>query len=284
MVSGSAAFGRLDGRLQALARGVDRRDLGRQLERHALLLEQTLHLAAHLVVHAGQHAVEKFDDGHFRPETSPNRAEFKPDHAGADHQQMLRHLGKRERAGRRHDALLVDVDAFETRHIGAGGDDDGFRFQCLRRAVGGSDLDLAGRGDAAGAEKRIDLVLLEQEVDALDVAVDALVLERHHRGEVELGRGNADAHFAEAVPGFLEQFGGVQQRLRRDAADVEAGAAEGRALLDHGGFQAELRRANGADIAAGAGADDDEVVGHMLTNPAPAAPGPPGIPSPAPGR
>ena len=48
-------------------------------------------------------------------------------------------------------------------------------------AVGALHLDLAGRGDAAGAVKSIDLVLLEQELDALDVAVDALVLERHHR-------------------------------------------------------------------------------------------------------
>ena len=113
--------------------------------------------------------------------------------------------------------------------------------------------------------KGIDLVFLEQELDALDVAVDARVLECHHRLEIELGRGHADAHFAERVAGLLEQFGRVQQSLRRDAADVEAGAAEGRALLDHRGFQAQLRGANGADIAAGTGADDDEVVGHVLT-------------------
>ena len=65
----------------------------------------------------------------------------------------------------------------------------------------------------------------------------------------------------EVVPRLLEQLGGVQQRLGRDAADVEAGAAMRRALLDHGDLQAELRGADGADIAAGAGADDDEIVG-----------------------
>ena len=37
-------------------------------------------------------------------------------------------------------------------------------------------------------------------------------------------------------------------------------------LLDHGDLQAELRRADGADIAAGAGADDDEIVGHQLAS------------------
>ena len=42
------------------------------------------------------------------------------------------------------------------------------------------------------------------------------------------------------VPASVVQLGRVQQRLRRDAADVEAGAAERGALLDHGHFQPEL--------------------------------------------
>ena len=58
------------------------------------------------------------------------------------------------------------------------------------------------------------------------------------------------------------ECGRVEQRLGGDAADVEAGAAEGLALLDDGSLQAELRRPDGADIAARAGADDDEIVGH----------------------
>ena len=111
-------------------------------------------------------------------------------------------------------------------------------------------------------DEGIDLVLLEQERHALDVAVDALVLELLHRGEIELRRRHLDAHFLEIVAGFLEQMRGMQQRLRGNAADVEAGAAEGRVLLDHRDLQAELRRADRADVTAGAGADDSEVVGH----------------------
>ena len=154
------------------------------------------------------------------------------------------------------------VDARQRRDVGAGGDDDVLGLQRLRLAVVALDLDLAGRGDAARADNRVDLVLLEQEFDALDVAADPLVLERHHRGKIELRRCHADAQLGEAVPGLVEQLGGMQQRLGRNAADIEAGAAEGRALLDHGDLQAELRRADGADIAAGAAADDDEIVGH----------------------
>ena len=137
-----------------------------------------------------------------------------------------------------------------------------FGLQRLRLAVVGFHLDLAGRGDAAGAAKRLDLVLLEQEVDALDVAVDVLVLVFDHRGEIDAGLADLDAHLAELVAGLLVELGGVQQRLGGNAADIEAGAAEGRVLLDHRGLEPELRRADGADIAAGAGADNDEIVGH----------------------
>ena len=46
-----------------------------------------------------------------------------------------------------------------------------------------------------------------------------------------------DAELGEVLARPLEELGGVQQRLGRDAADVEAGAAQGRALLDAGDLQ-----------------------------------------------
>src|SRR5690606_4299778 len=45
----------------------------------------------------------------------------------------------------------------------------------------------------------------------------------------------------------------------RDAADVEAGAAEGRVLLDAGDAQAELGGPDRGDVPTRAGADDDEI-------------------------
>ena len=110
----------------------------------------------------------------------------------------------------------------------------------------------------------VDLVLLEQELDALDVALDALVLEGHHLLQIERRLADLDAEVGEMVLGLLEHCGGVQQGLRGNAADVEAGAALRLALLHDGRLQAELRGADGADIAAGAGADDDEIVGHSF--------------------
>jgi hypothetical protein len=54
-------------------------------------------------------------------------------------------------------------------------------------------------------------------------------------------------------------FGRAQQRLGRDAAPVEADAAEMLAL-DNGGLHAELGGADGGDIAARSATDDDDVV------------------------
>ena len=58
----------------------------------------------------------------------------------------------------------------------------------------------------------------------------------------------------------LQRVRVLEQRLGRDAAPVEAGAAEHRRALDDRGPQAELGGANGGDVAAGARADDDDVV------------------------
>ncbi len=63
----------------------------------------------------------------------------------------------------------------------------------------------------------------------------------------------------EIVAGHLVEVRGLQQRLGRDAADIEAGAAERAAHFDAGGLEAELRRLDGADIAARTAADHHHV-------------------------
>ena len=171
--------------------------------------------------------------------------------------------GERQRAGRGDDALLVDLDARERRRVRAGGDDDRL---CLDVSVAPSSLvtrTLPGPAIAPVPRNAVDLVLLEQERDAGDVGLDHRVLVGHASpSRSSFGLADLDAEAGEIVAGRLEQLGGVEQRLRRDAADIEAGAAEGRVLLDDGDLEAELGGADGADIAAGAAADDGEIVGH----------------------
>jgi hypothetical protein len=108
----------------------------------------------------------------------------------------------------------------------------------------------------------LDLVLLEQPGDAARQPGDDRVLPLHHLGQVELEVADDDPVAGELVLGLEEVLGGVEQGLGRDAPDVQAGAAEALILLDAGDPHAELGRADGGDVPAGAGADDDQVVGR----------------------
>lgn len=70
---------------------------------------------------------------------------------------------------------------------------------------------------------------------------------------------------------FMIHVRGMKQCLGRNTADVEAGPAEGAALLDAGGLEPELGRLDGRHVAAGATADDDDVV--VVGSPGGEAPG-----------
>ena len=146
----------------------------------------------------------------------------------------------------------------QRRHVGAGGDDDVLGADGLALAVI-QDLDLAVADQAAEALQPRHLVLAEQELDALGEVRDHLVLAAHQGREVELDLAGLHAVLRQLVAGHRVEVRGLQQRLGRDAADIEAGAAEGAALLDAGGLQAQLRRLDGADIAARAAADHHHV-------------------------
>src|SRR5262249_35637187 len=89
-----------------------------------------------------------------------------------------------------------------------------------------------------------------QLLDAFGEARDGLVLARHHGREVEADTLDLDAVPRQHMPGLGVFFGGVEQRLRRDAADIEAGAAQRLALVDAYRLHAELCRPDRGDIAA----------------------------------
>jgi len=58
----------------------------------------------------------------------------------------------------------------------------------------------------------------------------------------------------------LERVRVLEQRLGRDAAPVQAGAAEDGRAFDHGRLEADLRGADGGHVAARPRADHDNVV------------------------
>jgi len=204
-------------------------------------------------------SLEEFDHGDLGPQTTPDRAQLQSDDTGADDHQMLRHRGQFESAGRGDDGLLVDLDAWQRGHFRAGGDDDGLGGQSTLLAALVGDFHLSGSGDLAGTDHIGDLVLLEEELDTLGVVRDNLGLAGHHGGQIQFDLTDLDAMFGEVMTGGLVVVRRMQQRLGRNAADVQAGAAQGAALFNAGDLQAQLSSADGGDITAGTAADDDHI-------------------------
>jgi hypothetical protein len=59
--------------------------------------------------------------------------------------------------------------------------------------------------------------------------------------------------------GFIVEFRSMQQSLRGNAADIEAGSTVRGALLHNRNLHPKLGGANGADITARAGADHNQI-------------------------
>ena len=114
-----------------------------------------------------------------------------------------------------------------------------------------------GAGQRAPAVDLGDLVLLHQEVDALDDALGHLAAAGVRRAEVHR-RVAGDPELVLLVGQDVRQLGVAQQRLRGDAAHVEADTAPVLVLHD-GDALAELGGADGGDVPTGAGTEDDDV-------------------------
>ena len=188
--------------------------------------------------------------------------------------ERLRDLLRHHRFEIGPDALAVRLQAFEHARPRARRDDDVLGSVITRplgaarcRCVGLGYCDFAGAGDLGLAPDDGHLVLLQEAVDALGELRGRFARMLDDLVGVIANAGRRDAE-ALPFPHLIVQFGRAQQRLGRDAAPVEADAAE-MAALDHGGLEAQLRSADRGDIAARSGADNDHVkgfVGHSLSS------------------
>jgi hypothetical protein len=87
---------------------------------------------------------------------------------------------------------------------------------------------------------------------------DHLVLAGAHLVQVDLRRREGDAHGAHGLR-LLDDRRGMQQRLRGDAADVEADPAEGLVALHQHHPQPQVRGAEGRRVAAGTAAEHGDL-------------------------
>ena len=172
---------------------------------------------------------------------------------------------------------IVDGNLRQRTRYGTGRHDDVFGFDNGFFAFV-IDFDLVGIAVFSGKRSRTEqagyFVFLEQEFHAAgELGYDG-VFARNHFRRVKFDVADADAVFGEIMLRGVEMFAGLQQGFGRNAADVQAGAAQrGRiacfvdARIDTGGFETQLGGADGGNVSAGACADDYYIVLRHVKNP-----------------
>jgi len=258
----------VDGDRLALAAGLDRRadavlarlqvgDLRAGMDLEALLLERLLREGRYLLVLLRQDAVEYLRDRHLGAHVRVEAGELHADGARADHQQRLRHEVRNHRLAIGPDQLAVRLQPRKGAGTGAGRQDDVLRREVADGLAVLLHLQLAGAVQTGMPVDDGDLVLLEQIADAAGQLLGHPARALHHLCEVETDVLGGEAVGVEIVQDVVD-LRRAQQRLRRDAAPVQADAAQMLAL-HHSGLHAELRGADGGDVAARPAANDDQV-------------------------
>ena len=115
---------------------------------------------------------------------------------------------------------------------------------------------------------------MEQEFHAAGEFGNDGVFARNHFRRIEFNVADGNAVFGKIMLRGVEMFARLQQGFGRNAADVQAGAAQrGRiacfvdARVDTGGFKTQLGGADGGNVSAGACADDYYIVLRHVKNP-----------------
>ena len=243
---------------------VELRHLGAGEDLDALPLEALAGEGGDLRVLHGQDLRQHLDHRDLGAQRAEERGELDADGARAHDEQRFRHLRRHHRLEVGPHQLLVGLETGQHARPRARRDDDvlGLIGAGRQRALGRLALGCLDRKLARGLDGRLapdhgNLVLLHQEADAIVEPPGHLARALHHGLGIE-----ADVLGPEAVVlgvlHVMEDLGRTQQRLGRDAAPVEADAAQVVAL-DDGRLEPELAGADRRDVAAGSGADDDDV-------------------------
>ena len=147
---------------------------------------------------------------------------------------------------------VADLEAGERAGVGTGREDD-----VLARDGVAADLDGCGGDEPALTLDHGDAAGLDEALESLVLARDDLLAIRGDRRDVDAGQRRVHA-VLRRLARDIRYLGRVQERLGRDAPDVEAGAAQ-LVLLDEADGQAELAGTKRSRIPATSAAEDDKV-------------------------
>src|SRR5579883_2776022 len=219
-----------------------------------------------LFVLDGNDARQHFDHSDFGAEAIENGRELDADRARADDQHAFRNRGQIENLDISQNGFRVGLQAGKHAGFRTGGDDDVLSFVRLG-VVPGLHVDAqkpigTPRLERPVALDPIDLVFLKQELDALGMLGDDLVLAVLYAGEIEPGILALNAFFVGVNEAFPD-VGGMEQRLGGDTSHQQARTAQAGVLFHQGGLEPVLRAANRGGITARATPNHNQVVGHF---------------------
>ena len=233
-------------------------------ELEALGLEHLVQRRRHLRVDAGGDPVEHLDDRDLAAEPTPDRPQLQSDVAAADHRQMARRRRQAQGAGGGDDPPLVDGQVGQGRRFRSAGDDHRLAGLHLESAVRGAHLHPVARQQPPAALEAGDLVLAQEVGDPFAKLGHHLALVPHDTVKIGPHIVYHDAERFE-IARHLQPLGGLEQRLGRNAPDVQAGPPEQFAVVDDRHRQAELARPDRTRVSARPAADDHQVVGGRRT-------------------
>mmetsp|Transcript_69592 Transcript_69592/g.163617 ORF Transcript_69592/g.163617 Transcript_69592/m.163617 type:complete len:553 (+) Transcript_69592:4046-5704(+) len=220
-----------------------------------------------IAVRASHQRGQHFDDVQARAQRGVHRAHFEADDAAADDEHLLGLDLHLQRAGRVDDARVVRQKG-QAHRLRARRDDqalEGHRLHCTGLgladgALGRFDLQVLSIQHGADTAQHGDLAHLGHGREAPGQFAGDLVLVGAQLVDVDRGRAEGHAQVGH-VADLVHDRRDVQQGLGRDAAHVQADTAQRRVALDEGDLQAQVRRAEGGRVAAGAATEHDHVEG-----------------------
>ena len=249
----------LRGEAHAVGVGFRVLDLGAGQDADALFGETLLERGADLVVLDGQDTVHHFQHCHFGAKTVEEIRELDADGAGTENQHPFRLLGQDHRLTAADDGGAVEGQVRQRTGEGAGGNHHFAGFQRGFLAVRCLADDVLGVLQGTIAADVVNLVLLEQKLDAARELVGHAAAATDDLVPVEAQVVELHPEFGCPFVHQVKQFGVAKEGLRGDATPVQASAA-GAFLFNARDLFAQLRRADGGDVARRAATDHNQVI------------------------
>ena len=200
--------------------------------------------------------IHQFDHGDGRTQRVIDGGHFQPDNPATHNQQSLGDVGQFQRAGGIDQAWIIVREAGNLDRLRTDGNDRMLEGDRLFAVARGNRQRLV-RGKAADALHHGDTALLGHRGQSQRQRLHNLVLVVAHLVQVNLGWSELDTGTG-AFSRFVDDLGGMQQRLGGNTADVQTYTAERRVALDQHDLLAEISGAKGRGITAGTASENED--------------------------